>query len=65
MNVKDYNVISFRTVYYTLWNVHEELTEYGKVEHYHFVKNISQDKAVVDTLYPNLEFVADLRGHDC
>lgn len=56
--VKEYEAIGFANKFYTLWTVFE--TKYKKT--YIYRKNISFSKEKAHKLYPDAEFVEDLRG---
>ena len=55
---KSYEAIGFANKFYTLWSVYE--TKYKKI--YTYIKNISFSKERAHQLYPNAEFVDELRG---
>jgi len=61
----------FANKFYTLWEVSEN-TEYNEFNghiygsytrrHFHYIKNISFDEAVVKSTYPGIQYSSDLRG---
>jgi len=70
--MKEKQVIGFANIYYTLWNVREEVINYTApsgttfpshvIYYYNYIKNISTDLDMVKSLYPNVEIDIELRG---
>lgn len=60
--------IGFTNKFYTLWDVTEERINHGNgrisvITHFNYIKNISFDKEVALSKYPNIPFDDTLKGH--